>query len=154
MPSLDPILRNQQQQIDKFGWAVTAVLPDNDGDGGPFAYTVGLTRHGYPELVIAGLDPYIAHAILNTAAGRVYDRAERFTHGQHVSDLIADYDTVIVSGPATDALHPGTAFALYGSHRVRLQQIVWPNRHGRFPWDDGYGYPTWVQPLLGRPHQP
>ncbi|WJK33145.1 DUF4262 domain-containing protein [Solwaraspora sp. WMMA2065] len=156
MPHLDNVLHTQQRQIDRFGWAVTAVLPDNDGDDehGPFAYTVGLTRHGYPELVIAGLDPCIAHAILNTAAGRVYDRAERFTHGQHVNGLIAGYDTVIVDGHATDTLHPGTAFALYGRHRVRLQQIVWPNRHGRFPWDDGYEYPTWVQPLIAHPGQP
>jgi hypothetical protein len=116
MPHLDNVLHTQQQQIDTFGWAVTAVLPDDNhgDDSSPFAYTVGLTRHVYPELVIAGLGPYIAHTILNTAVGRVYDRAERFTHGQHVSGLIAGHDTVIVHGPATNTLHPGTAFALYG----------------------------------------
>ena len=35
--------------------------------------------------------------------------------------------------------------------QVRLQQVVWPDPHGRFPWDPGYQYPPQAQPLLGRP---
>lgn len=35
------------QLIDRYGWAVTAVLPTEDDPGTPFAYTVGLTAHGH-----------------------------------------------------------------------------------------------------------
>ncbi|MFI7208069.1 DUF4262 domain-containing protein [Micromonospora aurantiaca (nom. illeg.)] len=153
MPNIDDVFRRQEQIIDTTGWAVMHVLPtDDDPDTtAPFAYTVGLTEHDVPELVIAGLDPHIAQALLNDLARRVHDRAERLTHGQRVTDLLAGYDAVIVEGPATEALHPGAAYARYGTDRVRLQQIVWPDKHGRFPWADGYEYPAHVQPLLGRP---
>jgi hypothetical protein len=57
MPGVQDWLRRQQQIIDDVGWAVTHIVP-TDGDPDttiPFAYTVGLTAHGYPELLIAGL---------------------------------------------------------------------------------------------------
>ena len=43
------------------------------------------------------------------------------------------------------------AVSRYGADQVRLQQVVWPDPHGRFPWDPGYQYPPQAQPLLGRP---
>ncbi len=151
MADFDGLLRRHDEIIDRVGWAVTAVLPTPDDPGAPFAYTVGLTAHARPELIVAGLDPVIAQALLNDLAGRVFDTAARFTHGQRIADLLVGYDTVIVDGPGTEALHPGAALARYGADRVRLQQIVWPDRHGRFPWDTGYEYPPDVQPLIGRP---
>ena len=60
-------------------------------------------------------------------------------------------DPLHVDGPATEHLYPGAAYARYGTDRVRLQQVVWPDRQARFPWDAGYQYPPTVQPLLGRP---
>jgi hypothetical protein len=146
---LDDLMRRQQQQIDEYGWAVTAVFPTDDAPDAPFAYTVGLTAHGYPELIIAGLDPQIAQALLNDLATRVYDRAQRFTAGQRISDLLVGYDAIIVDGPATEALHPGAAFARYGKNKVSLQQVVWPDPQGRFPWEAGYALGQGAQPLLG-----
>ncbi|BCL14684.1 DUF4262 domain-containing protein [Micromonospora sagamiensis] len=151
MPSLDEFFRRQQEHIDTIGWAVTAVVPDPGETDSPFAYTVGLTERDLPELVIAGLDPLIAHELLNDMARRVYSGAQSLTHGQRVDDLLVGYDAVIVEGPATEALHPGAAYARYGNDRVYLQQIVWPDKHGRFPWDYGYAYPAHVQPLLTHP---
>ena len=152
MDGIEEFARRQQQLIDQYGWAVTNVFPTEDDPVSPFSYTVGLTAHGYPELIIAGLDPHTSHMLLNNLAGRVYDRAERFTAGQRITDLLpAGYDAVIVEGPATDALYPGAAFARYGKDAVSLQQIVWPDPEGRYPWDTEYGYGKHVQPVLGRP---
>ncbi|MFI7075084.1 hypothetical protein [Micromonospora sediminicola] len=41
------LLRRQERIIDTIGWAVTYVLPTDDGTvtTAPFAYTVGLTAH-------------------------------------------------------------------------------------------------------------
>ncbi|WP_319462519.1 DUF4262 domain-containing protein [Micromonospora sp. RTP1Z1] len=151
MTGIEAFLRRQTEIIDRVGWAVTLVVPtDDDPDRAPaFAYTVGLTAHHYPELLIAGLDPATSQALLNDLAGRVYGNAERFHHGQRIGDLIAGYDAVVVAGAPTDQLHPGAAFGRYGRDRVRLQQIVWPDPDGRFPWDSGYTYPSEVQPLIG-----
>jgi Domain of unknown function (DUF4262) len=151
VPGIEDWRRRQEDIIDTVGWAVTHVLPtDDDPDTtARFAYTVGLTAHGYPELLIAGLPPEIAHELLNDLAGRVYDKAERFIHGQRITDLIAGYDAVIVRGPATDDLLPGAAFARYGKDRVQLQQIVWPDREGRFPWQPGYAFDSHILSRTG-----
>ncbi len=117
----------------------------------PRSPTPSGSPHDYPELLIVGLDPAIAQELLNDLAGRVYDRAERFTHGQRVGDLIDGYDAIIVNGARTEQLSPGAAIMRYGQERVRLQQIVWPDPQGRFPWNDGYAYPSQVQPVIGRP---
>lgn len=153
MPNIDDFLRRQEEIIDRVGWAVMHVLPTADEPGTltPFAYTVGLTAHGYPEMIIAGLDPAMSQTLLNDLAQRVFDRAERFTAGQRINDLLAGYDAIIVEGPATEALYPGAAFARYGKDNVRLQQVVWPDQRGRFPWEVGYAFDPQAQPLLGRP---
>jgi hypothetical protein len=150
----DPAAYHAQQQelIDRYGWAVTAVVPGDDEPDRPFAYTVGLTAHDQPELVIAGLDPITSQALLNDLAGRVLHQAARFTDRQRISDLISGHDAVVIDGVATEVLYPGAAFGRYGQDRVRLQQIVWPDREGRFPWQPGYGYPEYVQPLLRALH--
>lgn len=152
MTGIEDFLRRQSEMIDRVGWSVTLVHPsaDDSDDSVPIAYTVGLTAHGYPELMIVGLDPAISQHLLNDLAARVYDRAERFAHGQRISDLIAGYDAVVVDGALTDQLHPGAAIARYGQ-QVRVQQVVWPDPQGRFPWDAGYAYPSTAQPLIGRP---
>jgi hypothetical protein len=152
MPNIDDFLRRQEEIIDTVGWAVMHVLPtaDDPDTTTPFAYTVGLTAH-HPELLIAGLPPEVAHGLLNDLAGRVYDKAERFTHGQRVSDLIAGYDAVLVEGAPIDALQPGVAIARYGRDQVRLMQVVWPDPQGRFPWDTGYDFDPHAQPLIAQP---
>lgn len=151
MAGIDDIMRRQQELIDRHGWAVTGVFPAEDDPGVLFAYTIGLTAHGFPELIIAGLDLTTSQLLLNDLARRVFDRAQRFTAGQRISDLLAGYDAVIVEGPATEALYPGVAFANYGKDRVTLQQVVWPDQHGHFPWEPEYAIDPQVQPLLGRP---
>ncbi|WP_433458430.1 DUF4262 domain-containing protein [Micromonospora sp. CA-248212] len=152
MPNIDDVPRRQEQIIDTIGWAVTHVLPtDDDPDTTtPFAYTVGLTAHHYPELLIAGLPTEVAHCLLNDLARRVYDTAERFTHGQRVSDLIAGYDAIIIDGSPTDDLVPGMAIVRYGRHQICLQQLVWPDQQGRFPWDSGYSLEPQAQPLIAQ----
>lgn len=144
--NLDQILTQQGLHIAAHGWAVTAVLPA-PGDA-PYSYTAGLTAIGAPELVISGLRHEIAHVLLNDAAQRVHDQEMTWCHRQRIADLLAGYDAVIIDGVAHDLLNPGTAHARYGSDQVRLQQIVWPDPDGQFPWEPGYRYPTTVQPLL------
>lgn len=145
----EDLRRRQDDIIESVGWAVVGVFPTEDQpDAAPFGYTVGLTAHGYPELVIAGLPLQTTHALLNDLAQRVYDKAERFTNGQRVADLVPGYDMVICNGRDTEQIRPTMAYNRYGTGNVRLQQIVWPDREGRFPWEDGYSMPADAQPLL------
>jgi hypothetical protein len=147
---MDDLMHRQAEIIEQVGWAVMHVSPaavDPDTVV-PFSYTVGLTAHDYPELLLSGLPLDAAHPLLNDLARRVYDKAQRFSDGERITDLIAGYDAMIIDGRPTDELIPGMAFARYGRDRVRLQQMVWPDRHGRFPWEHGYLLASDAQPLI------
>ena len=151
MTGMSDFLRRQTELIDRYGWAVTAVFPTEEHPGAPFAYTIGLTVHDHPELIIAGLNPRTSHSLLNELAGRFFDRGQRFAAGQRINDLLDGYDAIIVEGPPTDDLYPGAAITRYGKDRVRLQQVVWPDEHGRFPWEPDYVLDKQAQPVLARP---
>lgn len=150
---VESMLDRHRRIIDKFGWSVTGVLATAADPPGttPYYYTAGLTQHGFPELAITGIDPRNAHDILNMLADRVYSRAVTFQHGQVVDDVLGGgYRAVIVDGtPDRDTIWPGAANAIYGEDRVRLQQVVWPDRSGHYPWDDGYELPPTAQPIIG-----
>lgn len=140
------VRRQFKEIIDRKGWAVTGV-PDA---ASPFAYTVGLTRHRHPELGMIGLPVDTAHGLLNTLAGRVFDGAQ-YTPGWRIGDLLVDYEVVLVGGRPQRRLWPVAAYGLYGRDRVRLLQVVWPDRFGRFPWEAGCELGSATQPVIGRP---
>ncbi|MBG0563239.1 DUF4262 domain-containing protein [Actinoplanes aureus] len=149
----DDFFERQSEIIDEYGWAVVHVLPADDDpeETVPFAYTVGLTGFGFPELAITGLDPEAGHQILNELACRLCDDGLRLSHGQRISDLLADQEVVIVAGEATEEVFPGAALARYGDERVHLRQIVWPDLDNRYPWQRGYESLLYPQPTIGAP---
>jgi hypothetical protein len=112
MPSMDELLQQQVEIIDRVGWSVVHVFPapDDPPTDVAFTYTVGLTAHDHPELVLAGLPPQIAQALLNDLGRRVFDQAARFSHGERLTDVLVGYDAIIVDGTPNDALHPGIAW--------------------------------------------
>ncbi|WP_067688625.1 DUF4262 domain-containing protein [Actinoplanes awajinensis] len=150
---MSDFFREQTEIIQQYGWAVVHVLPsDEDPEGTvPFAYTVGLTADGRPELLIAGLPPDLGHQLLNELAGRVHEEHARFRHGRRVSDLIVEQDVTILTGTPTEELWPGAALARYGRSTSLLQQIVWPDPGNRFPWQEGYDTADYPQPLIDAP---
>jgi hypothetical protein len=150
---MSDFFREQTEIIQQFGWAVVHVVPSEEDPAGavPFAYTVGLTAAGHPELIIAGLPPDLGHQLLNEVAGRVHDEGARFGHGRRVSDVIVDQDLVILTGRPTGELWPGAALARYGRERLRLQQLVWPDPGNLFPWQEGYEPDEFRQPLIDAP---
>ncbi|WP_328465180.1 DUF4262 domain-containing protein [Actinoplanes sp. NBC_00393] len=153
MSNRDDFFDRQSEIIKEYGWAVVHVLPADEDpeDAVPFAYTVGLTGFGFPELAVAGLDPEVGHQILNELACRLCDDGLRLRHGQRIPDLLVDQEVVIVAGAAIDEVFPGAAFARYGDDRVQLRQVVWPDLDDRYPWQEGYESFLYPQPTIGSP---
>lgn len=164
---MDSIGDRVQEHIDRVGWSVTGVFPtQNDPpETTPFAYTIGLTEKSLPELLIAGLGPRQAQSLLNLAAQHVVETGLPFTHGQTVTGVAVGNPLVALNVPVpqrigdqlnahgalADTLYPGVAIARYGRSRLRLQQLVWPDRNGQFPWSAFYVIDSWVQPVLAAP---
>ncbi|MEU4621587.1 DUF4262 domain-containing protein [Actinoplanes sp. NPDC023801] len=151
MSYLDDFFDEQSEIIEKFGWAVVHVVPTEDDppDTVPFAYTVGLTGYGFPELIIAGLPPESGHVLLNEMAGRVCDEGLLLRHGHRILGLLDGQDVRVVAGEIGEVLFPGAALMRYGDGRVRLLQLVWPDPGDRFPWQSGYDSAGHPQPTIG-----
>jgi hypothetical protein len=125
------------------GWAVQAVQRDRLHP--PFAYTVGLTAWGKPELVVTGMPTARAGALLNEVAAHVL-HADVPEPGEQVP---------LIGGPLiefvevqTPSAHLLRACDLYGTG-IRALQIVHADDRGHWPWETGYRGVRGGQPVLG-----
>src|SRR5689334_16622824 len=124
---VDAYLAECRRVIAEHGWMVQGVFPTEDAPGAPFAYTIGMTVAGLPEMVISGLAANTAGAILNTAALLHLDRELRA--GQTV-DGAASVTFRVVAAPTAEV---NTARNLYGAAAVSALQLVWPDKDGAYP---------------------
>jgi hypothetical protein len=67
------VLDDTRAKIAAHGWTVIGVFSTPEDPGPSFAYTVGLSGKGLPELAIYGLHAQIAHSVLNEVARRMVD---------------------------------------------------------------------------------
>lgn len=125
------------------GWAVQGVARDRMRP--PWAYTVGLTEHGEPELVVTGLPVRRAAALLNDVAEHVMHAAAPRPGEQIALRGGPLIEIVTVDVPSA---HLVVATEMYGS-RLRALQVVHADDRGRWPWDTGYRGVRGGQPVLG-----
>jgi hypothetical protein len=106
-----------------------------------YVFSIGLyLNYAHAELVLFGLDPKDACAVINA----VRDRAaagRRYVAGDVCDDLPLERKVCFVEVPlrAYEA-YLGTAIWFYARllRPFPCLQIVWPDREGRFPWEAGY----------------
>ena len=139
--------------IDEHGWAVVGVggagcdCAGCDGgadDGIQFSYTVGLSTLGFPEVITYGLPQSVAQACLNRIGqqvsagkpprvGAMVDRVFQGLRGYLLE--VSDTSDLVVVGQ----VYP----------EIIAAQLIWPDKHGRFPWQPGYDHRRCPQPLMG-----
>jgi hypothetical protein len=133
-----------QDLIDRFGWAVVGV--EGDRIHPPWAYTLGLTAYGHPELVITGLPGPRATWLLNTVATTVLE-----------TTIPQPGDEVHIEGcPAMEAVkviqpsaHLTVAVEFYGPG-IQALQLVYADDRRHWPWNPGFrGHHRGGQPVLG-----
>jgi hypothetical protein len=117
--------------VTRHGWSALWVAGSLD-----FAYTVGLWHtFGVPELVMFGLAGDDMPTWLNTCVQRCQDKGWPATE-EPFDGVLEGFDTQLRE------VHPswyralfGTALGFYRGVAVPFRQLVWPDRHGRWPWD-------------------
>lgn len=129
--------------ITAYGWAIQGV--EGDRVHPPWAYTVGLTPLGRPELVVTGLALDRATRLLNGVAAHVLHSCAP-APGEQIP-LRGGPLVEIVELPHPDA-HLESAIALYGVE-IRALQLVRADDRGRWPWERGYRGGRGGQPVLG-----
>ncbi|MBV9381864.1 MAG: DUF4262 domain-containing protein [Streptosporangiaceae bacterium] len=139
----DDFLDYMRGLITQYGWAVQGV--ERDRIHPPWAYTVGLTPQGHPELVVTGMPIPNATSLLNNVAAHVL-HAEAPRPGEQVQ-LRGGPLIEIVDVAVPDA-HLYTAVDLYG-RELHALQIVHADDRGNWPWDREYRGVRGGQPVLG-----
>lgn len=132
---LDSYYRGTVGHIAEFGWSVPGVFADDRQPG--WAYTVGLWHSfGHPELAMFGLPHEGLQPWLNIIGGRI-EGGERFDAGARAAGVLDGFDVQLES--ADGSWHEelfGVSLGFYGS-RVSTYHVVWPDRHGIWPWEPG-----------------
>jgi Domain of unknown function (DUF4262) len=134
--------------IARYGWAVQGV--ERDRLRPPWAYTVGLSEAGRPELVVTGIPFTRATKLLNGVAAHVMHAAA--PRPGEVVELVGGPVIQIVKVDHPSA-HLETAIALYGPG-ISALQVVHADDRGRWPWETGYRGIRGGQPVLGIPVSP
>jgi hypothetical protein len=111
----------------------------------PFAYTIGLTNRGLPELLVTGVSPRRAVDLLNAGAQFALDDGAPIP-GDQIA-LTTGRLVEIVEVRCPDA-HLCSAIGILGPE-VRARQLVWADRRGRWPWSADFNDGRAIQPVLG-----
>lgn len=136
-------LAHMRELIDCHGWAVQGV--ERDRVRPPWAYTVGLTPAGRPELVVTGLPIGRATQLLNDVAAHVLHAAAP-RPGEQVP--LRDGPLIEIVEVAEPAAHLLLAAQFYGAG-IRALQLVHADDRGHWPWEVGFRGVRGGQPVLG-----
>lgn len=139
---LHPAQAGLLSKIDAFGWTVIAVFAAEDEPASPpFAYTIGLSRLGGPELLITGLPGRVSAGILNNL-GELVRAGHALGPGRR--DGVLDNGVPLELRPFAAERYQEFlgqliwfADTFAAGVRPAVLQVVWPDRDGRFPWDAG-----------------
>ena len=130
-------------KLDEQCWVVIYVQRDKYRPS--CAYTVGLTDHGKPEIVVTGLPQERATDLLNGVAA----------HLVHADPPPAGERVPLTNGPlieivtvAEPSAHLNVAVELFGPQLTALQ-LVYADDRGHWPWDRGFRGGRGGQPVLG-----
>ncbi len=138
--------------IERVGWSVIQVNPDNGDDTEPlFSFSVGLLQtFDHPEIIMIGLSHESAGAIINEI-GFVVENGERIKTGRVYEEFAGVPVAFVIVDKAHFKNYVGYAVWLYDGSDFPLLQCVWPLKSGHFPWDKGYDpAAARFQPLLGK----
>lgn len=147
---MEAVAADARAKIGRHGFVVVAVF--GSPETVPFAYTVGLTEIGEPELMLLGQIPaQLAKVVLDNLAMRVVRDGQRFRPGDVPPDVLHNGYEVMICGPVPALMvrkyPPGLAGMLYGQQAVSVYQVVCQDRNHRYPWQPDYDMPS--QPYLG-----
>jgi hypothetical protein len=137
--------------VERFGWAVQLVEEGESEAEPAFAYTVGLHKSfGAAELIVFGLGREVMHAMLNVCGERI-KAGETLPVGTPFEGVLDDFPVMLRHVRAAESFRDHVGYALWFNkgHIFPLLQLVWPDKAGRFPGEEGANPRMSVQqPLL------
>lgn len=133
---LDSQERDFVAGVREHGWYSADVAEDEIGPG--FRYTTGMwLTLGVPELILFSLPSDISHVIFWDFY-RDMQKGQRYEEALPTSDIFGRGQACLMPVDKQHyAEHLGWSHWFYGNDDFPCQQLVWADRNGLFPWDDG-----------------
>lgn len=143
-------LAESREKIAKYGWVCQHVFPVRDSDPMAFTYTAGLAGFGHPELIVFGIGPEQAQALLNHLGQQIVDGAV-LTPG--TLSLGGEYDPYLLETDPEQAKNFLTLAYRFFSPMAAPLQLVLTDTKGSYPWQPDCEESYAAQPMLGPPPQ-
>lgn len=140
--------------IETAGWALEPVpaQPDADPPEGPLTYTIGLPALvGFPEVAVWGLTPAAAKGLIDLVVATCQAGTEIPLQAELVGLFDNDLRCYFAPlDPEAVVTRCATALAWYRGEPVQMVQLIYPDRTGRMPYEDGYDHRMrFAQPVIG-----
>ncbi|MFI6825926.1 DUF4262 domain-containing protein [Kribbella sp. NPDC050241] len=123
--------RQLVQNIQTYGWTMQYV--DGDGDRNPgFGYSLGLSLHDHPEIIVFDADPRWAYLSVKPLAWAVMGGAA-FDEGDDLSEYFPPPEQAELLRFPDSATHLFTANSMFrepGAGPIPALQLIWPTRTG------------------------
>jgi hypothetical protein len=124
------------QEIRTKGWTVVGVAEDSELPG--WAYTIGLTHsYGADELAMFGLDVDDMQHWVGTLGAKVADGEPLPVDGPLDRAVLGLPAILRPMDPSWHEELFGVANNFYQGPHFRARQVIWGDRSGRYPWDEG-----------------
>ena len=136
------------------GLHIEHVAIDDDGPG--FSFTVGLWQtFQQPEVIVFGLEDHVADELLDEIADLAHEGTRFLADSKH-DGLLQHYPARFFAVPKGFYRNfLGVAVWAYEGDAFEAVQLVWPDKQGRWPWEDGVrGVFRDRQPVLGKLQPP
>ena len=137
----DLAAQNQRisDNIQDYGWHCLHVFPTKEGQD-KFSYSIGFGEsYAAPEVLIFGLEPEKAHALLNECA-QLLKGGHTIRPGVEDANVLAGNYKVVFKTVRSDSFgeYLGTALRYYQGKPLSAVVMFLPDRQHRFPWQPGY----------------
>jgi hypothetical protein len=147
----DRFMNQVFESVERNGWAVHTLdiehLP-------PWAYSIGMSRTGKPDVVIIGLEGTQGGQIINDVCERLYYGLAQGVSGEVLQDVANTPLRLVDLSHAEARPYARVAqfIAKVYQQEPRCMQILWPDSQGRFP-DDPLCDPKaiWLQQHTAHP---
>jgi hypothetical protein len=135
--TLDSDERDFVRAIRQYGWHRMSVVADEDGPG--FSYTTGFSLlPDVPEFIVFSLAAETAGDILWDIY-RESEGSRRFPLGVRIPDMLGSGSAVLMPVAKRHyADYLGWSHWFYDGDDFPCVQLVWPDRTGQFPWEEGF----------------
>ena len=150
-PDVENLLSSIHSTIQTYGLQIRSI--DATDYSPSFSYSIGLfERYQHPEIICFGLSPQISNTIINHIA-QVIQSGEVITLDAYYFDVFFEnrHCQFLPVNPLNIADYFGIAQCYYQDQVFPAIQLIWTDRHDKFPWEDDFeDVFLYTQPLLDR----